>query len=45
MDFDGSYMVPSEDYSVRIGMENMRLKDDWQREEHIRGSHPVSLRG
>ena len=45
MDFDGNYMVPSEDYSLRISMENMRLRDDLQREEQIRGRHPVSLRG
>ena len=33
-----------EDHNLRISMENLRLRDDCQREEH-RGSHQVSLRG
>ena len=37
--------VPSEDHDLRISMENLRLRDDCQREEHITGSHQVSLRG
>ena len=45
MQFDGNDAVPSEDHSLRISMDNLRLRDDCQREEHIRGSHPVSLRG
>ena len=35
----------SKDQSPRINMENLRLRDDCQREGHIRGSYPVSLRG
>ena len=37
-------MVRCEDHNLRISMENLRLRDDCQREEH-RGSHQVSLRG
>ena len=45
MEFDGNDVVPSEDHSLRISLENLRLRDDCQSEEQIRGSHPVSLRG
>ena len=45
MEFDGSDVVISEDYFLRISMENLRLRDDYQKEEHIRLNHPVSLRG
>ena len=38
-------MVPCEDHNHRINMEKQRLRDNCQREEHIRGSHQVSLRG
>ena len=44
MEFDGNDVVPSQDHDLRISMENLRLRDDCQREEH-RGSHQVSLRG
>ena len=44
-EFDGNDVVPTEDHSLRISMENLRLRDDCQREEQIRRSHPVSLRG
>ena len=43
MEFDGNYVVPSEDHDLRISMENLRLRDLCQREEHITGSHQVSL--
>ena len=43
MEFDGNDVVPSEDHDLRISMKNLR--DDCQREEHITGSHQVSLRG
>ena len=45
MEFDGNYVVPSQDHDLRISMENLRLRDDCQMEEHITGSHQVSLRG
>ena len=45
MEFDGNDVVPSQDHHPRITMENLRLRDDCQREEHITGSHQVSLRG
>ena len=45
MEFDGNNVVQSEDHSLRISMENLRLRDNCQREEHIRESDPVSLRG
>ena len=45
MEFDGNDVVPSKDHDLRISMENLRLRDDCQREEHITGSHQVSLRG
>ena len=45
MEFDGNDVVPSQDHDLRISMENLRLRDDCQREEHITGSHQVSLRG
>ena len=38
-------MVPSEDHDLRISMENLRQRDDCQREERITGSHQVSLKG
>ena len=36
MEFDGNDAVPSEDHSLRISMENLRLRDELQREEQIR---------
>ena len=39
---DGNDVVPSGDHSLRISMVNLRLRDDQQRDQHIRGSHPVS---
>ena len=45
MEFDGNDVVPSEDHSLIISMENLRLRDGYQMKEHIRGSHPVFLRG
>ena len=45
VEFDGNDVVSSEDHDLRISIENMRLRDDCQREEHITGSHEVSLRG
>ena len=44
MEFDGNDVVPSQDHDLRIRMENLRLRDDCQKEEHITGSHQVSLR-
>ena len=43
--FDGNDVVSSENHNLRISMENLRLRDDCQSEQHIRGSHQVSLRG
>ena len=37
MEFDGTDVVSSEDHSPRISMDNLRLRDDFQREEHIIG--------
>ena len=45
MEFDGNDVVPSQDHDLRISMENLRLRDDCQMEEHITGNHQVSLRG
>ena len=45
MEFDGNDVVPSQDHDLRIRMENLRLRDDCQREEYITGSHQVPLRG
>ena len=45
MRFDGNDVVSSENHNLRISMENLRLSDDCQSEQHIRGSHQVSLRG
>ena len=45
IEFDGNDVVPCEDHNHRINMEKQRLRDNCQREEHIRGSHQVSLRG
>ena len=45
MEFDGNDVVPNEDHILRISMGNLRLRDDFQRVEHIRGITPVSLRG
>ena len=45
MTFDGNDVVSSENHNIRISMENLRLRDDCQSEQHIRGSHQVSLRG
>ena len=42
---DGNDVVSSENHNLRISMENLRLRDDCQSEQHIRGSHQVSLRG
>ena len=36
---DGNDVVKSEYHGLRISMENPRLWDDCQREEHVRGSH------
>ena len=44
MKFDGNDEVSSETHSLRISMENLRLRDHCQSEQHIRGSHEVSLR-
>ena len=38
-------MVSSEDHHLTISMENLRLRDDCQSEQHIRASHQVSMRG
>ena len=43
--FDRNDVVSSENHNLRISMENLRLRDDCQSEQHIRGSHQVSLRG
>ena len=45
MKFDGNDVVSSENHNLRISMENLRLRDDYQSEQHIRGSQQVSLRG
>ena len=45
MQFTRNDVVSSENHSLRISMENLSLSDDSQREEHIRNSHQVSLRG
>ena len=45
MKFDGNDVVSSENHNLRISMENLRLRDDCQSGQHIRGSHQVSLRG
>ena len=45
MKFDGNDVVSSENHNLRISMENLRLRDDCQSEQHIRGSHQVSFRG
>ena len=45
MKFDGNDVVSSENHNLRISMENLRLRDDCQSEQHVRGSHQVSLRG
>ena len=39
MDTDGSDLVLREDHSLRTSMENLKLRDDCQREKHIRGSY------
>lgn len=44
IEFDGNNVVPSKDHSHRTNMENLRLRDDCQREEQIRGCYPVSLK-
>ena len=33
MEFDANDALPSEDHSLKISMENVRLRDDCQREE------------
>ena len=43
--FGGNNVVPSEDHDFRISMKNLRLRDDYQKEEHITENHQVSLRG
>ena len=45
MKFDGNDVVSRENHNLRISMENLRQRDDCQSEQHIRGSHQVSLRG
>ena len=45
MKFDGNDVVSSENHNLRISMENLKLRDDCQSEQHIRGIHQVSLRG
>ena len=45
MKFDGNDVLPSQDHDLRISLENLRLRDDIQMEEHITRSHQVSLRG
>ena len=45
MKFDGNDVVSSENHNLRISMENLRLRDDFQSKQDIRGSHQVSLRG
>ena len=37
--------IPSDDHNLRISMENLKLKDSDQGEEHIRGNEPSLLRG
>ena len=44
MKFNGNDVVSSENHNLRISMENLRLRDDCQSEQHIRGSHQVSFR-
>ena len=41
MDIDGSDLVLREDHSLRTSMENLKLRDDCQREKHIRRSYLV----
>ena len=36
--------IPSDDHSLRISMENLKLKDSDEGEEHIRGNQPRLLR-
>ena len=51
MEFNGNDVVPCEDHDLRISMENLRLRDRCQGEEHITGNHhrnisqEFSLRG
>ena len=45
MKFDENDVVSSENHNLRISMENLMLRDDCQSEQHVRGSHQVSLRG
>ena len=45
MKCDGNDVTSSENHNLRISMENLRLRDDCQSEQHIRGSHQVSLKG
>ena len=45
MKFNGNDVVSSEYHNLRISIENLRLRDDCQSEQHIRGNHQVSLRG
>ena len=45
MEFDANDALPSEDHSLKISMENLRLRDNCQREEKIGEIHQVSLRG
>ena len=44
MKFDANDMVPNEDHSLRVSMENLRLRYDCSKQEYIRESHPVSWR-
>ena len=45
MEFYGNDVAPTENHGLRVSMENLRLRDDCQREEYIKEIHPVSLRG
>ena len=42
--FDGNSVLQSENHNLRTSIENLRLRDDCQREEQIGGSHQVSLK-
>ena len=42
MEFDRNDVVPGKGHDLRISMENLRLRDDCQREEHIQGSYQLS---
>ena len=42
MEFDRNDVVPGKGHDLRISMENLTLRDDCQREEHIQGSYQLS---